>query len=118
MNERAQRHGGSVDPTSDLARVFRLVGTQNWKIRANPSPVRILIDNITFCYTPSDVDEHLIEVSKAEQSQTSASHSRHSEEGRKTSLAELRDAIDHTLVAGVKLRGIARTFALSEDALF
>lgn len=29
-----------------------------------------------------------------------------------------RDAIDRTLIAGAKLRGIARTFALSEDALF
>jgi hypothetical protein len=38
----AGKHGWTVDPTFDLARILRLPGTTNWKVEGDPRPVRVL----------------------------------------------------------------------------
>ncbi len=50
----AQRHGWTVDKTHDLARVFRLPGTQNVKDPANPKPVTIIEHFDERRYDPDD----------------------------------------------------------------
>lgn len=42
MRSLAASRGWELDPTADLARVLRVPGTTNWKVKEEPRPVRLL----------------------------------------------------------------------------
>lgn len=55
----AERHMWHVDSTSDLARVLRVPGTNNWKLLNDPAPVRILEIQESCRYSPSEFEAYL-----------------------------------------------------------
>ncbi|OPY59149.1 MAG: hypothetical protein A4E55_00366 [Pelotomaculum sp. PtaU1.Bin035] len=60
MKSKAEAHGWEIDSTFDLARVLRLPGTFNRKLK--PEPVRVLHDT-PYRYVPYDFEEYLVDVS-------------------------------------------------------
>lgn len=63
MQDRARAHGWMIDSTSDLARVLRVPGTWNRKLR--PVSVRVIERN-EIRYNPSDFEPYLVETPHAE----------------------------------------------------
>jgi P4 family phage/plasmid primase-like protien len=59
LGEKARAHGWTLDPTSDLARVLRLVGTINHK--QDPRPVQVLEWHPSRRYNPSDLEQYLLD---------------------------------------------------------
>lgn len=56
-------HGWSVDSTHDVARVLRVPGTSNWKIKESPVPVRLVEGyrgDVVRYHWPSDFQDVLI----------------------------------------------------------
>lgn len=60
MQERAKAHSWVIDPITDLARVMRLPGTWNRKLK--PVPVRVIELNEGCRYNPSEFEPYLIDV--------------------------------------------------------
>ncbi len=56
---KAEAHGWKLDNTSDLARVFRVPGTLNWKNAAHPVPVKIVSCSSERRFDPVDFAPHL-----------------------------------------------------------
>jgi len=56
---KAEAHGWKLDNTSDLARVFRVPGTLNWKNAEHPVPVKIVSCSSERRFDPVDFAPHL-----------------------------------------------------------
>lgn len=63
LREKATRYGWDIESTHDLARVLRLPGTTNRKLREDPRPVQILELHADRRYSPSDFEEYLLDTS-------------------------------------------------------
>jgi hypothetical protein len=61
LKAKADAHGWQLDPTSDLSRVLRLVGTTNHK--QEPRPVQAVEVHPARRYNASDLEQYLIDVS-------------------------------------------------------
>lgn len=60
IRARAEQRGWHLDTTADLARVLRVAGATNYKLRQQPVPVRVLEAHPDRRYNPSDFEPYLV----------------------------------------------------------